>query len=140
MQVILSCNVSPSRPSRVFPSGREGGCGGLGGSSSLPEKLACPPPLMSSPHVLPTVLTQKCRFYNFHAVFGHFPQIVPPHQSTPFGKPCQDNITLRRLFSCKNMYVSPEPILHKYFSCAMLSQTYLDNIEHKIFLCDVVSA
>ena len=35
----------------------------------------------------PLFWTQKCRFYNFHAVFGHFAQIVP-YQSTPFGKPC----------------------------------------------------
>ena len=50
---------------------------GLGGSPPLPEKLACPPMFP------PTVLTPKCRF---HAVFDHFAQIVPPHQSTPFGK------------------------------------------------------
>ena len=32
-----------------------------------------------SPHAPPpTVLTQKCRFCHFHAVFGHFVQIVPP--------------------------------------------------------------
>ena len=48
---------------RVSPSG-----GGMGGCPPLPKKLACPP----------TVLTQKCRFCNFHAVFGHFAQIVPP--------------------------------------------------------------
>ena len=53
---------------RVSPSG-----GGLVGYSSLPEKLTCPP--MSPP---PTVLTPKCQFCNFHAVFGHFAQIVPP--------------------------------------------------------------
>ena len=48
----------------------------------LPQKLACPPCLP-----LPTVLTHKCTFCNFHAVFDHFAQIVPPNQSTAFGKP-----------------------------------------------------
>ena len=43
-----------------------------GGSPQLTEKLACPSPCP------PTVLTQKCRFCNFHAVFGHFAQIAPP--------------------------------------------------------------
>ena len=41
--------------SRVSPSGGRG----LGG-------------------IPPTVLTQKCRFCHFHAVFGNFAQIVPP--------------------------------------------------------------
>ena len=45
------------------------GGGGLGGiPPPLPEKLACPP----------TVLTQKCQFCHFHAVFGHFVQIILP--------------------------------------------------------------
>ena len=58
-------NLKPRR--MVSPSG-----GGTGGDPPLPEKLACPPPCP------PTVLTQKCRFCYFHAVFGHFVQIVPP--------------------------------------------------------------
>ena len=52
--------------SRVSPSG------GTGGTPPLPKKLACPPPCPL------TVLTQKCQFYHFHAVFDHFAQIVPP--------------------------------------------------------------
>ena len=52
---------------RVSPSV---GTGGM--PSPLPEKLACPS------NFPPTVLTQKCRFCHFHAVFGHFVQIVPP--------------------------------------------------------------
>ena len=47
------------------------GGGGLGGIPSLPEKLAYP--LLGSP----TILTQTCRFCNFHAVFGHYAQFVP---------------------------------------------------------------
>ena len=35
-----------------------------------------------SPHVPLTVLTQKCRFCHFHAVFGHFVQIAPPPTHT----------------------------------------------------------
>ena len=31
-----------------------------------------------SPHFRPTVLTPKCWFCHFHAVFDHFAQIVPP--------------------------------------------------------------
>ena len=48
--------------------------GGLGGSPPhYPKNWLVPP--MPPP---PTVLTQKCRFCHFHAVFGHFVQIVPP--------------------------------------------------------------
>ena len=52
--------------------GKGRGMGDWGGGAIplLPQKLACPP------HVPPTVLTQKCQFCNFHAVFGHFVQIV----------------------------------------------------------------
>ena len=32
------------------------------------------------------------------------------------------------------------PTLHQYFFCAVSSQTYLDNIDYKIFLCNVVIA
>ena len=42
-------------------------------------KLACPP---TCP---PTVLTQKCQFCNFHVVFGHFVQIVPPNSQPHLG-------------------------------------------------------
>ena len=38
--------------------------------------LSPPPPPPSC--LTPTVLTQKCQFCNFHAVFGHFAQITPP--------------------------------------------------------------
>ena len=34
----------------------------------------------------PTVLTQKRRFCNFHAVFGHFAQTVPLYQLNLFWK------------------------------------------------------
>ena len=46
----------------------------------------------------------------------------------------QTKTTLCRLFSCKNMSVRSGPILHNEFSCAMLSQMYLDNIVYLIFL------
>ena len=36
-----------------------------------------------SPHVPPIVLTQKCQFCHFHAVFGHFAQIAPPPPVDP---------------------------------------------------------
>ena len=45
--------------------------------SPLPEKLACFP-------WPPTLLTQKCRFCNFQAVFGHFAQIAPLPSSGHF--------------------------------------------------------
>ena len=48
----------------------------------MPEKLECPTHIPS-----PTFLPPKCQFSNFHAVFGHFTQIVP-HKLTPIGKPC----------------------------------------------------
>ena len=52
----------------------------------------------------------------------------------------QIKTTLYRLFSCENVFVRSGPTLHKQFSCAMLSQTYLDNIDQTIFLCNVVPA
>ena len=36
---------------------------------------------------LPTVFTQKCRFCNFHVVFGHFGRIVPPTSRPQLGNP-----------------------------------------------------
>ena len=59
----------------------------------LKNWLAPPPPPP------PTVLTQKCRFCYFHAVFGHFAQI-PPHQLTPFGKPCMLVLLMILLLTC----------------------------------------
>ena len=59
--------IEVKRSARVSPSG-----GGLGWTGGIP------------PHYLKnwlaptTVLTQKCQFCNFHAVFGHFAQTVPP--------------------------------------------------------------
>ena len=53
---------------RISPSGGDWG----DPSPPLPEKMACPPLCP------PTVLTQKCQFCNFHAVFGHFVQTAPP--------------------------------------------------------------
>ena len=44
-------------------------------SHPLPEKLACPFPCSL------TVLTQKCWFCVFHAIFGHFAQIVASNLS-----------------------------------------------------------
>ena len=41
----------------------------------LPEKFVCPP-------MSPTVLTQRCRFCNFYAVFGHFAELVSPTSQT----------------------------------------------------------
>ena len=55
---------------------------GNGGISSTTGKTGL------SPHVPPTVLPKKCWFCNFRAVFDHFPQIISPHKSTPFGQPC----------------------------------------------------
>ena len=72
--------TSRQAPNCQFPL--MGGGGGLGGSPPpLTKKLACPPYVLP-----PTVLTQKCQFCNFQAVFGHLPKLSP-HQSTPFGKP-----------------------------------------------------
>ena len=42
-----------------------------------------------APHVPSTALPKKYWFCNFHAVFGHFPQITSTHKSTPFGKTCR---------------------------------------------------
>ena len=50
----------------------------------LPKILACPPPCP------PTVLTQKYRFCHFHAVFGHFVQIVPPTSRPQLGNPANN--------------------------------------------------
>ena len=60
---------------KVSPSG------GTGGSPPLNEKLACPHRSPPPPPI--TVLTQKCQFCNFHAVFGHFVQTVPPSPVDP---------------------------------------------------------
>ena len=68
MKVFFLCRVSPSG-------------GNWGGIPPLPEKLACPP------HVPPTVLTQKCQFCHFHAVFGHLVQITPPTSRPQLGNP-----------------------------------------------------
>lgn len=56
----------------VSPSG-----GGVGHcvDPHLPKKFVCPP-------MSPTVLTQRCRFYNFYAVFGHFAELVSPTSQT----------------------------------------------------------
>ena len=58
---------------RVSPSGGTGGDPPL--PPHYPKNWLVPPTPMSPP---PTVLTQKCRFCHFHAVFDHFAQIVPP--------------------------------------------------------------
>ena len=52
---------------RVSPSER----GGLGGIPPDYLKNGLVPPF------LPTVVTPKCRFCHFHALFGHFAKIVP---------------------------------------------------------------
>ena len=49
--------------------------------------------------------------------------------------PKQTKTKLCRLFSFRIITARSGPILHKKFYCAMLSQTYLDNIEYTIFLC-----
>ena len=47
--------------------------------------------------------------------------------------------TLYRLFSCKNMSVRPaQHWTSIFFVCAILSQTYLDNIEQTILQCNVI--
>ena len=61
---------------RVSPSG-----GRLRGDPPTTRKIGL------SPHATPIVLTQKCRFCNFHAVFGHFAQIVPPTSRPQLGNP-----------------------------------------------------
>ena len=48
--------------------------GGTGGDPPTTRKIGLSSPMPSPP----TVLTQKCQFCYFHAVFGHFFQIVPP--------------------------------------------------------------
>ena len=61
---------------------------GLGGGAPTTRKIGlCPPPLHVPLHVPPTGLTQKCRFSHFHAVFGHFAQIVPPTSRPHLGNP-----------------------------------------------------
>ena len=54
--------------------------------------------------------------------------------------PKQTKTKLCRLFSFKIIAVCSRPILHKWFSCAMLSQMYLENIEYTIFLGNVFPA
>ena len=49
--------------------------------------------------------------------------------------PKQTKSKLCKLFSFKIIAARSGPILHKSFFCAMLSQTYLDNIQYTIFLC-----
>ena len=52
----------------------------------------------------------------------------------------QIKTTLYRLISCENISVRTGPTFHKQFSCVMFSQTYLDNIDKTIFLCNAVPA
>ena len=59
---MLSCRVSPS-----------GGDWWRSPSTTRKIGLTHPPP----PTPTLTLLTQKCRFCHFHAVFGHLAQIVP---------------------------------------------------------------
>ena len=58
------------RPGRVFPYW---GGGRLGGIAPTTRKIGLSPPCPP-----PQCFTQKCGLCNFHAVFGHFAQIVPP--------------------------------------------------------------
>ena len=60
---------------RVSPSG-----GGLGGSPTT-RKIGLSPPCS------PPALSQKSWFCNFHAVFSHFAQIVPPTSWPHFRNP-----------------------------------------------------
>ena len=92
----------------VSPSG-----GGLGGIPHYPKNWLVPPPCP------PTILTQKCRFCHFHAVFGHFVQIVPPlvdpnwetlvFHAWPYDRFMELEINLRRkkLYRAPNFLVAP---------------------------------
>ena len=62
---------------RVSPIGED-----WGDSPHYPKSWLVPPPPPP-----PTVLTPKCRFCNFRAVFGHFAQIVPPISRPHLGNP-----------------------------------------------------
>ena len=53
--------------------------------------------------------------------------------------PKQTKTKLCKLFSFKIIAARSRSILHKIFSCAVLSQMYLENIEYTIFLCNVSS-
>ena len=56
--------------------------GGLGDPPTN-QKIGLSPACPAPPPPLLTVLTQKCQFCNFHAVFGHLVQIVPPSPVDP---------------------------------------------------------
>ena len=58
-----------------------GGRGLGGGSPHYPKNWLAPHSPPQPPRPL-NALTQKSRFCNFHAVFGHFSQIVPPPVAT----------------------------------------------------------
>ena len=62
---------------RVSPSG-----GGGGDPCHYLKNWLVPPPCPP-----PTVLTQKCQFCNFDAVFGHFVQIAFPTSRPHLGNP-----------------------------------------------------
>ena len=74
--------------------------GGLGGSPPLPEKLACPSPCR------PTALTQKYRFCNFHAVFGHFAKIVPPTSRPHLENPDICNAKIKKILKIKYLLLT----------------------------------
>ena len=79
----------------------------------------------------------------YHVGPGRSRQII---DYFPVGQHCPSNFLVQcwqsqikrfyRLFSHKKMTLCFEPTLHKEFSCAMLSQMYLDNIGKMIFLCN----
>ena len=78
--MVWGMEMKKMKTSRVPPSGG-GGEGGLGNPFHQEKWLV-------ALHVLPTALTQKCWYCNFHAVFGHFAEIVSPSPpSTLFEKP-----------------------------------------------------
>ena len=63
-----NCFMTLTDHKRDSPSGGGGWTGGGGGES---RKIGLSP-------LAPICFDQKYRFCNFHAVFGHFAQIVPP--------------------------------------------------------------
>ena len=67
LSIYEECKSHGLEQNRVSPSGETWG----GGIPPVPQKLAC------LPHV-PHCFHPKCQFCNFHAVFGHFAQTVPP--------------------------------------------------------------
>ena len=78
MYFLISTHVVVLILSRVSPSGED---------PPTTRKIDLSPP---SP-CPPTVLTQKCRFCHFHAVFGHFVQIVSPTSRPQLGNPVKGN-------------------------------------------------